>query len=51
MFKKKFVKVSNGRLGSLHFREDCIVTTCQEDYICIWIRPNSQHIQQVNYFK
>uniref|UniRef100_A0A914MXU1 WD_REPEATS_REGION domain-containing protein n=1 Tax=Meloidogyne incognita TaxID=6306 RepID=A0A914MXU1_MELIC len=39
-------KVSNGRLGSLHFREDCIVTTCQEDYICIWIRPNSQHIQQ-----
>ncbi|CAK5072954.1 unnamed protein product [Meloidogyne enterolobii] len=39
-------KVSNGRLGSLHFREDCIVTTCQEDYICIWIRPNSQHNQQ-----
>uniref|UniRef100_A0A915MGU5 WD_REPEATS_REGION domain-containing protein n=1 Tax=Meloidogyne javanica TaxID=6303 RepID=A0A915MGU5_MELJA len=39
-------KVSNGRLGSLHFREDCIVTTCQEDYICIWIRPNSQYIQQ-----
>uniref|UniRef100_A0A1I8C0D9 WD_REPEATS_REGION domain-containing protein n=1 Tax=Meloidogyne hapla TaxID=6305 RepID=A0A1I8C0D9_MELHA len=39
-------KVANGRLGSIHFRENCIVTACQEDYICIWIRPNAQNIQQ-----
>lgn len=32
-------KVANERLGSLHFREDCIVTACQEGYICTWARP------------
>uniref|UniRef100_D9N129-2 Isoform a of WD repeat-containing protein 20 homolog n=1 Tax=Caenorhabditis elegans TaxID=6239 RepID=D9N129-2 len=32
-------KVSHDRLTVLEFREDCVVTACQEGYICTWGRP------------
>ncbi|KAI3422229.1 hypothetical protein GPALN_012759 [Globodera pallida] len=33
-------KIAHERLGTLLFREDCIVTACQEGIICTWARPN-----------
>ncbi|KAL3113495.1 hypothetical protein niasHT_013605 [Heterodera trifolii] len=33
-------KIAHERLGALLFREDCIVTACQEGIICTWARPN-----------
>jgi hypothetical protein len=33
-------KISHERLTVLCFREDCLVTGCQEGYICTWSRPN-----------
>ncbi|CAI2353464.1 unnamed protein product [Caenorhabditis sp. 36 PRJEB53466] len=32
-------KVSHDRLTVLEFREDCVVTACQEGFICTWGRP------------
>lgn len=36
-------KIAPERLTSLHFREDCIVTACQEGYVCTWARPGSRN--------
>lgn len=33
-------KISHERLTVLCFREDCLVTGCQEGFICTWARPN-----------
>ena len=30
------------RLTSLVFREECIVTACQDGYVCTWARPGMQ---------
>ena len=30
------------RLTSLVFREECIVTACQDGYVCTWARPGTQ---------
>lgn len=32
-------KVAPERLTALVFREDCMVTACQEGYVCTWARP------------
>src|SRR5262249_3705722 len=32
-------KIAHERLTGLEFREDCIVTVCQEGYIVTWARP------------
>uniref|UniRef100_A0A915IZR8 WD_REPEATS_REGION domain-containing protein n=1 Tax=Romanomermis culicivorax TaxID=13658 RepID=A0A915IZR8_ROMCU len=32
-------KISHERLTVLIFREDCVVTACQEGFICTWARP------------
>uniref|UniRef100_V5HSI7 Putative wd40 protein dmr-n9 n=1 Tax=Ixodes ricinus TaxID=34613 RepID=V5HSI7_IXORI len=32
-------KVAPERLTALVFREDCLVTACQEGYVCTWARP------------
>ena len=32
-------KIAHERLTTLVFREDCIVTACQEGFICTWARP------------
>ncbi|CAI4226885.1 unnamed protein product [Auanema sp. JU1783] len=32
-------KIAHERLTALEFRRDCIVTACQEGFICTWIRP------------
>ncbi len=32
-------KIAHERLTALVFREDCIVSTCQEGYVCTWARP------------
>ena len=34
-------KISQERLTALVFREDCIVTACQEGYVQTWARPNT----------
>ena len=30
------------RLTSLVFKEECIVTACQDGYVCTWARPGLQ---------
>lgn len=32
-------KIAHERLTALVFREDCVVTACQEGYVCTWARP------------
>ncbi|CAI5452833.1 unnamed protein product [Caenorhabditis angaria] len=32
-------KIAHERLTVLEFRQDCIVTACQEGFICTWARP------------
>lgn len=32
-------KIAHERLTALVFREECIVTSCQEGYVCTWARP------------
>jgi len=33
-------KISHERLTVICFREDCLVTACQEGYVATWARPN-----------
>ncbi|EFP11137.1 hypothetical protein CRE_30709 [Caenorhabditis remanei] len=35
-------KVSHDRLTVLEFRKDCVVTACQEGFICTWSRPSDK---------
>lgn len=35
-------KVSQDRLTVLEFRKDCVVTACQEGFICTWSRPSDK---------
>ncbi|ULT89758.1 hypothetical protein L5515_008130 [Caenorhabditis briggsae] len=35
-------KVSHDRLTVLEFRKDCVVTACQEGFICTWSRPSDR---------
>lgn len=32
-------KIAHERLTGLEFREDCVVTACQEGFILTWARP------------
>ncbi len=32
-------KIAQERLTDLVFREECLVTSCQEGYVCTWARP------------
>ncbi|OQR70056.1 WD repeat-containing protein 20-like, partial [Tropilaelaps mercedesae] len=32
-------RVAPERLTALHFREDCLLTACQEGFVCTWARP------------
>ena len=32
-------KIAHERLTALVFREDCLVTACQDGYVCTWARP------------
>ena len=32
-------KIAHERLTALCFREDCLVTACQEGFVCTWARP------------
>ena len=32
-------KIAHERLTSLVFKEECLVTACQEGYVCTWARP------------
>ena len=32
-------KIAHERLTSLTFKEDCLVTACQEGFVCTWARP------------
>ena len=34
------------RLTSLVFREECIVTACQDGYVCTWARPGRGSVTQ-----
>jgi len=34
-------KVAHERLTSLVFKEECIVTACQDGYVCTWARPGT----------
>jgi len=41
-------KIAHERLTSLVFREECIVTACQDGYVCTWARPGrglGQHLE------
>lgn len=42
-------KISHERLTVLHFREDCLVTACQEGFICTWARPGHVRSPLVNH--
>lgn len=35
-------KIAHERLTSLVFKEECIVTACQDGYVCTWARPGLQ---------
>lgn len=35
-------KIAHERLTSLTFLEDCLVTACQDGYVCTWARPGRQ---------
>ncbi|CAB3398146.1 unnamed protein product [Caenorhabditis bovis] len=41
-------KIAHERLTVLEFREDSIVTACQEGYICTWARPGKAPNNQQN---
>ncbi|KAH7730678.1 WD repeat-containing protein 20 [Aphelenchoides avenae] len=41
-------KISHERLTVLHFREDCLVTACQEGFICTWARPGHAPRRSIN---
>merc|ERR1712183_753017 len=32
-------KIAHERLTALVFKEECIVTACQDGYVCTWARP------------
>ncbi len=32
-------KVAHERLTALAFLEECLVTACQDGYVCTWARP------------
>ncbi|XP_074647500.1 WD repeat-containing protein 20-like [Tubulanus polymorphus] len=34
-------KIAHERLTALVFREECLVTACQEGFVCTWARPGS----------
>lgn len=34
-------RVAPERLTALHFREDCLLTACQEGFVCTWARPGT----------
>lgn len=36
-------KVAQERLTALLFREDCLITACQDGIVCTWARPNTHH--------
>uniref|UniRef100_A0A914YLR9 Uncharacterized protein n=1 Tax=Panagrolaimus superbus TaxID=310955 RepID=A0A914YLR9_9BILA len=38
-------KIAHERLTVLFFREECIVTGCQEGYVCTWARPGRVSIK------
>ncbi|XP_014669120.1 PREDICTED: WD repeat-containing protein 20-like [Priapulus caudatus] len=39
-------KIVHERLTALAFREDCIVTGCQEGFVLLWARPSSTGVSQ-----
>uniref|UniRef100_A0A1I7TQR2 WD_REPEATS_REGION domain-containing protein n=2 Tax=Caenorhabditis tropicalis TaxID=1561998 RepID=A0A1I7TQR2_9PELO len=39
-------KVAHDRLTVLEFRNDCVVTACQEGYICTWARPSPDDLNK-----
>ncbi|XP_077995845.1 WD repeat-containing protein 20-like [Glandiceps talaboti] len=39
-------KIAHERLTALVFREDCIVTSCQEGFVCTWARPGKVGMSQ-----
>uniref|UniRef100_A0A915EB46 WD repeat-containing protein 20 n=1 Tax=Ditylenchus dipsaci TaxID=166011 RepID=A0A915EB46_9BILA len=41
-------KIAHERLTVLHFREDCLVTACQEGFVCTWARPGKVISQRTN---
>ncbi len=41
-------KIAHERLTVLEFREDCIVTACQEGFICTWARPGKVYVVTVS---
>ncbi|CAG7723175.1 unnamed protein product [Allacma fusca] len=43
-------KISHERLTSLTFREECIVTACQDGIVCTWARPGDVHNEPSNAF-
>ena len=40
------IHLSVSRLTSLVFREECIVTACQDGYVCTWARPGRGSVSQ-----
>lgn len=38
-------KIAHERLTALVFREDCLVTACQDGYVCTWARPGKVVIE------
>ena len=40
-------KISLERLTSLSFREECMVTACQEGFVCTWARPGKVVSRQI----
>ena len=41
-------KIAHERLTSLIFREDCLITACQDGVVCTWARPNLPHLNSTN---
>merc|ERR1719245_1500341 len=39
-------KIAHERLTELIFREECLVTACQDGYVCTWARPTGKRQQQ-----
>ena len=39
-------KIAHERLTELIFREECLVTACQDGYVCTWARPGKRQQQQ-----
>uniref|UniRef100_A0AC34QLH0 Uncharacterized protein n=1 Tax=Panagrolaimus sp. JU765 TaxID=591449 RepID=A0AC34QLH0_9BILA len=40
-------KIAHERLTVLFFREECIVTGCQEGFICTWARPGRDQLKLI----